>query len=420
MSVVSRLITLGAAGAGGSENWALEFTASNSINSGQATADAVFFSQTVYGDTSRSYVFSVNYDGAINWQKKIGTEPFYTEGIAVTANELHIGASQAFQSSRYVVYSISPSTGAPVRNAYYPSSGFRGPETYESIATDGTNVFYTALVSGSTELRRYAPSGSSAYSNTWAIEKSNNTADPAVWVQASNAYLSYRDTSSYLGIISKRNTSNGGFNWAYYYLPSGYVASQIHDVSFLSNGHLIVVGDITLDNTFRNDNFVMRLDGNGNVQWFKFVNHGQSQAQQDVVVDTATDEIYTVQAYTSSFNDVSKFDASGNLIWSSRFSNFNSNGRDNFITTSSGSGFVFAGMFDDSSKDSVLYKIISDGVSDGTYGRTTITSVTPSYTTVTPVRTSVGNQLSTVSTNATLAATISTTDGALTPTLVPI
>ncbi|HET6867511.1 MAG TPA: hypothetical protein VFH80_16440 [Solirubrobacteraceae bacterium] len=163
-------------------------------------------------------------------------------------------------------------------------------------------------------------------------------------------------TSGLTCALVEKVTSGGAVVWAKVY-DAGALSSVINKIRQTSDGGLIAVGTTT-DANHDNAGLVIKLDGQGNVQWQRQIGPGSTTQELLNAVQQTSDGGYVVagqleppnatgQTLASVF--VVRLDASGNVVWQQSYNSFTSGGSPSAsnnalsIVQASDGGYLVAG-----------------------------------------------------------------------------
>ncbi|HYF29476.1 MAG TPA: Calx-beta domain-containing protein, partial [Chitinophagaceae bacterium] len=118
-----------------------------------------------------------------------------------------------------------------------------------------------------------------------------------------------------------------------------------------ADGAYITVGQASVDGTTNHNASVMKFDSKGDLLWSKTLGNGQEEYLEHIVgtpdggfVAGGSINSSGVATHTGDCW-LTRFDASGNIIWQKRFFVTGNAGHISFITQTSDGGFAFAGTF---------------------------------------------------------------------------
>jgi hypothetical protein len=187
-------------------------------------------------------------------------------------------------------------------------------------------------------------------------------------------------TSGLTCALVEKVSSSGGLVWAKVY-ATGALSSVINKIRQTSDGGLIAAGTTT-DANHNNAGLVLKLDGEGNVQWQRQIGPGSITQELLNDVRQTSDGGYVVTGELESPNAtgqtlasvlVVKLDTSGNVVWQRSYNSFTSSGRPtasnnalSIIQASDGSYLVAGNWVDAPSPDqccsgALLLKLDSAG-----------------------------------------------------------
>jgi hypothetical protein len=167
-------------------------------------------------------------------------------------------------------------------------------------------------------------------------------------------------TSGIQCALVEKVDQHGSLQWAYVY-PAGPNGSSIKQIRQTSDGGYIAVGTTT-DANQNTGALILKLDGQGTVQWQRELGPGgSSQGYLNAVQQTpdggyvATGEFYAPSTGSTPESVlVVKLDASGNVTWQRAFNNLSSTGSAtstelaNAILTTPDGGYLVAGSWSNS------------------------------------------------------------------------
>jgi hypothetical protein len=140
-------------------------------------------------------------------------------------------------------------------------------------------------------------------------------------------------TSGLTCALVEKVSSSGALVWAKVY-DVGAVSSVINKIRQTSDGGLIAAGTAT-DSDHNNAGLVLKLDGEGNVQWQRQIGPGSTTQELFNDVQPTSDGGYIVTGELEPPNAtgqtlasvlVVKLDASGDVIWQRSYNSFSSSG----------------------------------------------------------------------------------------------
>ncbi len=140
-------------------------------------------------------------------------------------------------------------------------------------------------------------------------------------------------TSGLTCALVEKVSASGAIMWAKVY-AAGALSSVIDKIRPTSDGGLIAVGTTT-DANHDNAGLVLKLDGQGNVQWQRQIGPGSTTQQLLHDVQQTSDGGYAVAGQLETPNAtgqtlasvlIVKLDASGNVAWQQSYNSFTSSG----------------------------------------------------------------------------------------------
>jgi hypothetical protein len=167
-------------------------------------------------------------------------------------------------------------------------------------------------------------------------------------------------TSGLTCALVEKVSATGAIVWAKVY-AAGALSSVINKIRQTSDGGLIAVGTTT-DANHGNGGLVLKLDGQGNVQWQRQIGPGSTTQQLLNDVQQTSDGGYVVTGELETPNATGqtlasvlavKLDAGGNVIWQQSYNSFSSSGSPTAsnnalsIIQASDGGYLIAGNWVD-------------------------------------------------------------------------
>jgi len=302
----------------------------------QQTSDGGYivagYTASTNGDVSGNHgsddywVAKLDANGTIIWQKTIG---------GTLADRAY--AVQQTADGGFVVAGFAQSTNGDV-------TGNRGSRDMWVVKLDANgNITWQKALGGSTTDEAYSVQQTAdggyivagfTYSNNGDVTGNHGMHDFWVVKLNSSGGLVWQKALGGTGMdiaTSVRQTSDGG------YIVAGYAASTNGDVTF---------------NYGTSDYWVVKLDGNGNLQWQKSLG-GSSSDKASSVMQTA-DGGYIVTGSSASFNGnvtgghgsfdywVVKLNASGNLVWQKALGGSGAD-ESSFVSITGDGGYIVSG-----------------------------------------------------------------------------
>lgn len=211
----------------------------------------------------------------------------------------------------------------------------------------------------------------SSTANTWARTYGGSRGDSATAIQptADGGYIvagatrSFGDVQGDLWVL--KLDGQGTVQWEKTY--GGPVWEWANVIRATSDGGYIVAGYTSSFGAGAMDVWVLKLDGQGNIQWQK--TYGGSQDEEAFDIQTTSDGGYIVVGYTASFGDpdndlwVLKLDGAGNVQWQKTYGGGREESGSAVQITGDG-GYIVAGStksFVDYDGDAWILKLNSAG-----------------------------------------------------------
>lgn len=404
MSGISRLTTLGAAGAGGGGGFIISrsYDASNSFSHSVVCEDSSGNIITAGIDAYYKdiVIFKTDADGAEIWSKSISigshttNAPWYKRVHDITVdssdNIIIVGQSDRdgnLSSYRGELYIIKLNSSGVYQWAHEHASGGFG-EWYTGVVVDSSDNIYTVATyndyqnsylysgyvrkynsSGTTQWRyRIYDSGDYLYANGIVIDSNDN-------LYISGHKQDPNQSDRYRPLIVKINSSGTQ--------QFDILLEDTATVNFYSGGIAIDSSDNIYINGTKSATllFVKKLNSSGVIQWQKELTVSSlAQSSEGYPSNMAIDSSQnTYFVYRNS--GIVSFDASGNLNWATIVTDpdaLNTHVLYNCKVTSNDELLIGGRIASSTASEIKLttFKLPSDGVADGTYGEFEFTSFT--------------------------------------------
>lgn len=377
MSLTSKLTTIAAAGAGGSENWYLAFR-NNSIRDVPYTVKvdsnndlyvAGFSYGTSSGPTSRGgFIIKFNSDGESQWEKIYyhSTERYWINDIGIDGTSYVYAVGYANTTiNDWTSFKIDASDGSLIAKFKHSGSSIDQVDrcVYDTRYTPGYLI-------GVGKTHSHSSYTTGAYW-TWI----NQYASQADYIQggnytnifndvcvSDNVYYYVGSTSadgSYGFLMRTLNTANGSMSSVEFGAGCSWVACDR-----IGTSDAIIMGIKSGVNGAR----VVKINSSLVEQWNKQVTVTDN-VEEDVITDSS-DNIYILFRATTGFTIVC-LDSSGDLVWSNRLSNSNGDMTAYRLALSDDEEFLYVTGYDTFSLTSgagFLVKLAVDGSGTGTSG----------------------------------------------------
>lgn len=389
MSLTSKLTTIGAAGAGSSENWYLAFEY-NSISDTPYTVrvdsnDDVYVGGFSYGTSSGpsrrgGFIIKFNSDGEIQWEKLYyhSSDRYWIDDFDVGSDGYIYAIGYANTTIRdWTSFKIDASDGS--RIATYKHSGSSIDQISKCVWSDPINGL---VAIGRTYSHPTYTTG--AY---WAGVNSNATIND--YMQGGNYTNLFSDVCVsgtvhfYVG-----QTSASGSSFGLLMRTVNSLTASMAGIEFGSNcgwyacdrigtSDAVILGQKSGVTGVR----VVRITNGLFEVWGKQVAIQSGGSAIDVKTDS-NDNIYLMISSTAGVT-IACLDSSGNLVWSNTLSNSNGTITPYRLAISEDQQFLYvsgADAFSLTSGAGFLAKLAADGSGTGTFGDFTYASENPTVT----------------------------------------
>jgi hypothetical protein len=262
---------------------------------------------------------------------------------------------------------------------------YYGPDLVNAYINSGQQQIRETPDGGYIAVANYAPSGSSKR-NIWIL-KIDSSGDlawqqtygaagddyvNAVAVSSDGGYMLAGYSSSYdsgygdNALIMKID-AQGGIVWQNHvgFKTSG--DKRFSMVQQTADGGYIAVGEAAGSNNFVMHAFIAKLDGAGNVQWWKMYGDGDAYPERAFGVQQTPDGGFIVSGSSNNYNAwIFKLDSQGVLKWQKGYTVGNSIGMvANSVHLTSDGGYVASGGYVDSAtsrQEAYIMKLDANGV----------------------------------------------------------
>jgi len=387
MSLVSRLINLGAAGAGGADSaWIAELN--NTYNGGtyiELRDAAVDDSGNVFvgGYTPSTGSYSNNWimakfdiDGNHAWTKVQGNSSFVDcRGVAVLSNGNPVFAGNTYGSSSRddgLLFLNSSNGAVTAQRAWDRSGGVSGIDRV--FVPSGTSDIYTTgyfepadYFTGSS-LKKFNSDGSSiTYDKSLDASVDDGGKDVTVDSSGNVIVCGYSNNFGSYGGLCLVTKVNSSFTqqWTRSYETTG--SNRFNGVATDSSDNIYLAGETQSPGNYA---ILFKFNSSGTLQWQKYLT--SSQKWLDVTVD-ADDYIYAVGHLSEQSIRVAKYNPSGNVEWQQSIT-YSTRGIGYSINATSKS-IIITAEIGPSARRGTTFKLPQDGSITGTYGNYTIANV---------------------------------------------
>ncbi len=406
MDPITTQVTLGAAGAGGVEDYWIATYTGGYGRGVDIDSDGNVYTTGNFSESGENRIWITKHDasGVIQWQRRLtglSNESDTVSDLAVdsSGNVYIAGFTKSYGAGDTDVYLAKYNTSGVIQ--WQRSLGSTGDDRSFSVATDSSgNAYvtgYDLVGTGSRDVitAKYNSSGTLQWQRNLQGINPNNVSDEGHGIavdSSSNIYVAgyHRDrtTSTYHnGLLIKYNSS-GTIQWQRSLTTSGLLEEQFLAVATDSSGNVYVTGFTGGTGAGNEDILTAKYNSSGTLQWQRILGDIQNDNGFGIGVDGSSN-VYVLGIYREpSTNNrflIAKYNSSGTIQWQRQLTTSSSDTPDAIAVDNAGNVYVVGGT----GSTGIIAKLPGDGSLTGTYGSFTyssasLTSATSSLSSFTP------------------------------------
>lgn len=330
MDPITKLVSLGAAGAGSESYWILTKTANSSgyadyfydvdINT---NGDAIVVGRT-HSTYYAGYILKVDTDGSVLFERRLYSP---SSNVSIPAGVATYGSSDIYVCYRinlethFICKPNSAGSALTWSKKYYQSSG-QGDEATQAIATDSSgNVYATG------------------------------TSMPGSF------------TGQLIPSLYKINSS-GALQWFVFLDGSNETSEPSKDIAIDSSNNIYITGYSAHTGAGSNDIFIAKYNSSGTLQWQKFIGGSGADYNPFIAIDSSNNPVITYRSRVGSSSrcNTAKFNSSGTLQWERSIQIGSRNSDPHGIAIDSADNVYVNSQMHGSAPEDYIFKYNSSGV----------------------------------------------------------